>query len=145
MYIYYFVYAGKQSNGDVSALGMQMPDANFNATMNTRRRLKFFDFGLFDDDDDAYEAYDDDDVRGRDGADCSSNSGCSSGVCKGGKCCGSKGKSKGCISCDVDGDCAVCSSPTYVRKSYQCFVAEYSVSNCLDDATAYSTGCCKGL
>ena len=45
-----------------------------------------------------------------DGGSCSSSSQCTSGVCRGGNCCGPKGRSTGCTVCDSDGDCSTCSS-----------------------------------
>ena len=61
------------------------------------------------------------------GGSCSSSSQCTSGVCRGGNCCGSKGRSTGCTDCDSDGDCSTCSSgylkergSTYYNSGYQC-------------------------
>ena len=34
---------------------------------------------------------------------------CSSGSCAGGRCCGRRGKLPGCLGCDTEGDCNICS------------------------------------
>ena len=60
-----------------------------------------------------------------DGAPCplksyTTDGGCTSGVCRGGNCCGPKGRSGGCTDCDSAGDCSVCSSGHTLTGS-QCF------------------------
>ena len=55
-----------------------------------------------------------------DGGSCSASSSCSSGTCRGGNCCNSKGRSAGCTDCDSDGDCATCSSG-YTSTLFECF------------------------
>lgn len=56
------------------------------------------------------------------GGSCYSSSECSSGTCRGGNCCNSKGKSTGCTDCDSDGDCATCSS-NYIKSNFECFLS----------------------
>lgn len=54
------------------------------------------------------------------GGSCTSDIECSSGVCRGGKCCGPKGQSTGCSDCDSDGECSICSSG-YTKTNNECF------------------------
>ena len=63
------------------------------------------------------------------GGSCSSSSSCSSGTCKGGRCCGSKGRSTGCTKCDTDGDCAECSSGYVLTSSWVCEVSYCTTIN----------------
>lgn len=58
-----------------------------------------------------------------DGDTCSTAASCPSGVCRGGRCCGTKGKSPGCTKCDADGDCAACSSGYSLTNSWVCEVS----------------------
>ena len=58
--------------------------------------------------------------NGKDGTECSCNSMCGSGVCRGGHCCNAKGRTKGCETCDLDGDCARCKSG-YFLHHYTCY------------------------
>ena len=57
--------------------------------------------------------------KNSDGGSCSSGGGCTSGTCRGGSCCGTKGKSTGFTACDSDGDCQTCTSG-YTKKDYAC-------------------------
>ena len=54
-----------------------------------------------------------------DGAFCSSNTQCTSGVCRGSNCCGYKGRSTGCTDCSYSGVCSSCSSG-YSLNNGQC-------------------------
>lgn len=45
-------------------------------------------------------------IPGNDGAQCVADKGCSSQVCRAGRCCGPAGRSEGCTGCDDAGDCA---------------------------------------
>ncbi|EGD75560.1 hypothetical protein PTSG_06630 [Salpingoeca rosetta] len=54
------------------------------------------------------------------GAVCAADTDCATGVCRGGKCCGPKGRSKGCLACDFDGECATCDTG-YINILSECF------------------------
>ena len=76
-----------------------------------------------------------------DGGSCSSPSQCTSGVCRGSNCCGSKGRSTGCTDCDSDGDCDTCSSG-YTNSNYQCVASKKSSgSTCSYNSDCSSTYC----
>ena len=77
-----------------------------------------------------------------DGGTCSSSSSCSSSVCRGGNCCGPKGRSTGCTDCDSDGDCSTCSSG-YTKTSYQCYPSKKSSGSSCSYNSQCSSGYCK--
>ena len=78
-----------------------------------------------------------------DGEWCSSSSQCASGVCRGGNCCGSKGRSTGCTDCDSDGDCSTCSSG-YTKSSYQCVASKKSDGGSCYSSSHCTSGVCRG-
>ena len=51
----------------------------------------------------------------RDGHSCKIDSDCSSGKCAGQRCCGNKGKTPGCDTCDDDGNCAYCGAGYFLE------------------------------
>lgn len=56
------------------------------------------------------------------GGSCSSDTQCTSGSCKGGRCCGSSGTSPGCTACNSVGGCASCGSDyTLSTSESRCF------------------------
>lgn len=65
---------------------------------------------------------------------CIADSECSSAKCLGGRCCGPKGKSEGCIACNVNGDCATCEIEKYVKQQSECFLCPdgEQCTNCND-------------
>ena len=73
-----------------------------------------------------------------DGGVCPSSQQCASGLCRGKKCCGKKGKGAGCTACDYDGDCASC-SPGYVLKSHACVLNNVDADGTTTVATAAVT------
>ena len=77
-----------------------------------------------------------------DGGSCYSSSQCDSGVCRGGNCCGSKGRSTGCTDCDSDGDCSTCSSG-YTNSNYQCVASKKSSGSTCSYNSDCSSGSCK--
>ena len=77
-----------------------------------------------------------------DGRSCSSSSQCNSRVCRGGNCCGSKGRSTGCTDCDSDGDCSTCSSG-YTNSNYQCVASKKSSGSTCSYNSDCSSGYCK--
>ena len=83
-----------------------------------------------------------------DGRSCSSSSQCNSRVCRGGNCCGSKGRSTGCTDCDSYGHCSTCSSG-YIKSSDKCLKSDggscSSSSQCMPQYWVYaSSGVCRG-
>ena len=77
-----------------------------------------------------------------DGQACTTNTQCKSGDCRGGNCCGSKGRSSGCTDCNSDGDCFSC-SPSYYKSAYQCFSKKSDGSTCDNDGQC-DRGDCHG-
>eukprot|EP00049_Salpingoeca_infusionum_P015486 m.301946 g.301946 ORF g.301946 m.301946 type:complete len:443 (-) comp15884_c0_seq1:139-1467(-) len=53
---------------------------------------------------------------------CAIDSDCASGSCRNNKCCGAKGRSEGCVSCDFDGECDECSA-NFKLIQFECFDA----------------------
>ena len=72
------------------------------------------------------------------GGSCSSDIECSSGVCRGGKCCGPKGQSTGCSDCDSDGECSICSSG-YTKTNNECF--PNSSVDCVEEQDECTAAC----
>jgi hypothetical protein len=64
-----------------------------------------------------------------DGATCSADSDCTNDDCKS-NCCGTKGQTTGCTSCDIRGDCAVCST------GYKLVNSACDTDTSSDDATS---------
>eukprot|EP00055_Hartaetosiga_balthica_P014532 m.79944 g.79944 ORF g.79944 m.79944 type:complete len:470 (-) comp8616_c8_seq2:753-2162(-) len=56
-----------------------------------------------------------------DGVACTTNDECSSKDCRGGRCCGAKGQSTGCLECDQDGECNACDT-SFNRVLFECVV-----------------------
>lgn len=55
-----------------------------------------------------------------DGSACTENDDCATKVCRGGRCCGEKGSSAGCLACDHDGECDRCDEG-YTNILSECF------------------------
>ena len=79
-----------------------------------------------------------------DGASCtvSMPTECSSSVCTGGRCCGTKGRAAGCTRCSSDGSCEVCGSD-YIRSSFQCVKKKADGSTCSLGSRECVNGVCR--
>ena len=83
------------------------------------------------------------------GAVCTSIGDCTSGVCRGGNCCGPKGRSRSCTDCDTVGDCSVCSSGHTLTSSGECVGSISDGGTCSSSSQCISgicqgSHCCKG-
>ena len=91
----------------------------------------------------------------KDTGSCSSNSQCTTGACKGGQCCNSKGVPSACTSCYGDGDCKACSSGyTLSRYSCQlcsstnratCASGKYRTGSCSSSSNGYKCNTCDNI
>ena len=72
-----------------------------------------------------------------DGSVCSDNQDCATNLCRGGRCCGTKGSGQGCVACDHDGECDVCADG-YVNILSECVNDRSQTGSTNDDDSSIS-------